>query len=422
MKKTFAQFLLIITFSVFITGLLLYKVILVIDMSQVPTFWTIYGIITALYLISRLPYAYLYTDNHDKKTVSKEHPNVSVIIAVKNEEDGIYRTIKTCLQSKYKGNIECIVIDDGSTDNTRMEILRAQRYFGDRVVIISFPINKGKREAMSAGINIAKFEIVMFVDSDSYLSPKAMYHITRHFLENEKIGAVSGNTKVENKTTNLLTRIQSIQYAISFDIYKTSQSYYNAVNCCPGCFSAYRKDAIKPIVREWLTQKFLGSKGTFGDDRSLTNFVLKKWGVVYCQKAIATTIVPEKFSIYLKQQLRWKKSWVREGLLASKFMWRVTHPMASFAFYINFSFPIVGPILALRIIHKSIISSNPFLFIIFFMGFIILGLVFSLFLRIYLKIDNWIYVPVISVLFVTIFMWQMPYAILTLKKTHWGTR
>ena len=76
----------------------------------------------------------------------------------------------------------------------------------------------------------------------------------------------------------------------------------------------------------------MGSKGTFGDDRSLTNFVLKKWGVVYCQKAIATTIVPEKFSIYLKQQLRWKKSWVREGLLASTFMWKVTHPLASLAF------------------------------------------------------------------------------------------
>lgn len=422
MKKTILQYILFIIFFILITGLLLYKVVIVVDMSNTPNFWTIYGVITAVFLISRIPYAYIYKDNHDKRKVSREHPNVSVIIAVKNEEDGIYKTIKTCLKSNYKGNIECIVIDDGSTDNTRQEIIRAQRYYGERVTLIVFHENKGKREAMAAGINIAKFDIIAFVDSDSYLSSNAIYHITRHFLENEKIGAVSGNTKVYNKNANILTKIQSIQYAISFDIYKTSQSYYNAVNCCPGCFSAYRKEAIKPIVNEWLTQTFLGSKGTFGDDRSLTNFVLKKWGVVYCQKAIATTTVPEKFSIYLKQQLRWKKSWVREGMLASKFMWRVTHPLASLAFYVNFSFPIIGPILAVRIIYKSFLSSNPFLFIIFFLGFIILGFVYSLFLKIYLRAENWLYVPIISILFVTLFMWQMPYALFTLKKTHWGTR
>jgi len=423
MKNIITKTLLFVLFLTLVTALLLYKVILISNIPGSPTFWTFYGIIATVFLVTRIPYAYLYKDNHNEKYNHYDYPDVSVIIAVKNEEDGIFKTIATCLESDYTGDIECIVIDDGSTDNTRNEILRAQKYFGKDIInLIIFPVNKGKREAMAAGISESKNEIIIFVDSDSFLAKDAMTHITEHFLQNEKIGAVSGNTKVENRKKNLLTRMQSIQYSVSFNIYKASESVHKSVTCCPGCFSAYRKIAIEPLVEEWKTQRFLGSVGTFGDDRGLTNFVLKKWDIVYCQNALATTVAPEKFRVYLKQQLRWKKSWIREGVFASIFMWKKRHPLASFAFYTNFTFPIVGPILAGIVLYKSIITNNPLLFLIFISGFIILGLIFSLFTRIYLGEEDWIYMPFVSILFIFVFMWQMPWALLTLKKTHWGTR
>lgn len=421
-KKTKQTFLLLV-FLFLVTGLVLYKVVFIMNASLVPSFWTIYGLITTFFLVSRLPYAYLHNDEHDKIYPDSAYPDVSIVIAAKNEEKGIFKTITTCIESEYPGKVECIVIDDGSTDGTKNEVMKARASYGDKKVrLIVFSENKGKREAMAVGINEALYEIIIFVDSDSFLAPNAIRHVTEHFLANERVGAVSGNTKVENVNANVLTKMQSIQYAVSFDIYKASESVHRSVTCCPGCFSAYRKIAIKPLVEAWKSQKFLGTKGTFGDDRGLTNFVLRGWDIVYCEKARATTNVPEKFSVYWRQQLRWKKSWIREGILAGMFMWKKRHPLASFAFYVNFSFPIVGPVLAGNVILNTVRGHNPLLFIVFMLGFMLLGTVFALFVRVYLGTINWMYMPLVSLLFVSLFIWQMPWALITLRKTHWGTR
>ncbi len=409
-------------FLFLLTGLVLYKVVFIANMSA-PSFWTMYGILTTFYFITRLPYAYLYNDDHTNTYKNSEYPNISIVIAAKNERDGIFKTISTCVDSIYPKEIECIVIDDGSTDGTKDEVIRAQELYGvKKVRLIVFPENKGKREAMAVGINEALYEIIVFVDSDSYLHRDAIRNVTEHFLANPKIGAVSGNTKVENAKKNLLTKMQSIQYAVAFDIYKASESVHHSVTCCPGCFSAYRKIAIAPLVDAWKEQKFLGSKGTFGDDRGLTNFVLQGWNIIYCEKARATTIVPDTFSVYCNQQLRWKKSWIREGIFAGMFMWKKRHPLASFAFYTNFSFPIIGPILAGSVLIHSIATHNPMVFITFALGFLLVGIIFALFVRIYLDATDWLYMPLVSLMFVSIFVWQMPYALLTLRRTHWGTR
>jgi hyaluronan synthase len=343
MRKNSNETLILVVFLSLVAGLILYKVVFITNMSLAPSLWTLYGIITTIFLVSRIPYAYLHNDEHSIAYPESAYPNVSIVIAAKNEEGGIFRTIDTCINGSYPGKIECIVIDDGSTDGTKDEVVRAQETFGENIRLIVFPKNKGKREAMAVGINETLYEIVVIVDSDSFLSSDALRHITEHFLMDEKIGAVSGNTKAENANVNPLTKMQSIQYSVSFDIYKASESVHKSVTCCPGCFSAYRKSAIYPLVDEWKNHKFMGSKSTFGDDRGLTNFVLQGWKIVYCEKARATTIVPEKFPVYWRQQLRWKKSWIREGTFASTFMWKKTHPLASFAFYtttVSLKYPI----------------------------------------------------------------------------------
>jgi hyaluronan synthase len=414
--------LLVFLFLSLIAGFVLYKVVFILHSSVMSSFWTFYGIVVSVFLLSRIPIAYLYEDEHDIEYPDSVYPSVSIIIATKNEEAGIFKTIATCIESQYAGKLECIVINDGSTDNTKDEIIRAQERYGDRVKLIDFIENRGKREAMAIGVNESQNEIIVFVDSDSFLAPDALRLITEHFLADKKIGAVSGNTKVDNANTNLLTKMQSIQYAISFDVYKACESFFRSVTCCPGCFSAYRKIAIEPFIEAWKEQRFLGVKKTFGDDRGLTNWVLRaKWDIVYCEKAKATTVAPDKFSVYWRQQLRWKKSWIREGLFAGTFMWK-RHPIAALSFYVQFSFPFFGPILAAKLIFRSLLAQNLLLLLIFVSGFILVGMVFSLFVRIYRGTENWMYMPLLSLLFVSVFIWQMLYAIATLRKGHWGTR
>lgn len=406
-----------------VTGLVFYKIVFISTTISSPSFWSIYGLIATIFLISRLPYAYLHQDDHSKIYPSTSYPNVSIIIPAKNEEDGILRTIKTCINSIYEGQIEIIVIDDGSTDGTKNEVLKAREIYGEKVKLIAFEKNQGKREAMAEGIAKVLYEIIVFVDSDSFISTDSIHHIVEHFMQSEKVAAVSGNTKVENIDQNTLTKMQSIKYAVSFDIYKASESVHSSVTCCPGCFSAYRKSIIKPLIPAWKNHTFLGSKSTFGDDRGLTNFVLRDgWDIVYCEKAQATTVVPHKFSVYWKQQLRWKKSWIREGIFASTFMWKMRHPLASFAFYTTFSFPFLVIPLVFHMINQSRIAHNPMIMVVFLFGFLLLGMVFALFTRVYKEAYYWLYMPLISLTFITMFIWQMPYALLTFKKTQWGTR
>ena len=387
-------------------------------------FWYIYSLFGGLFLLSRLPLAFLYDDKDihaEGVLMNFKYPKVSFVIAGKDEEESIFKTIETCMKSDYPAEMECIAVDDGSTDKTYAEMCRASEFFGkDRVKAITLGINKGKREAMSGGVSVAKNEIIVFVDSDSFLKKDALRHLVHHFA-NPHVGAVSGNTGVANDQVNLLTKMQSIRYAVSYDIFKVSESFFGAVTCCPGCFSAYRRDAVLPVITEWRNQMFMGTRSTFGDDRSLTNFVLRTWDVEYCQTARAVTIVPEKYNKFLKQQLRWKKSWVREGSVAAKFIWR-KHPLAAVAFYTNLILPTLGPVVIGLIIFKSIALMNPTFIIVFLFGVTAMGLLFGVFLFLTQKEKYWYLMPLFSIFYSIIMIWQMPYAIIRINDTKWGTR
>lgn len=416
-------FLVFALFFLILCLVVLYKVVYYTN-PDVPTFWYAYSLLGGVFLVSRLPLAFFYDDRsiHSKNSLSDFiYPKVSFVIVAKDEESSIFKTIETCMMSDYPAEMECVVVDDGSTDKTYAEMRRANEYFGGkRVKAITFGINKGKREAMSEGVFIAKNEIIVFVDSDSFLKKDAVRLLVHHFT-NQRVGAVSGNTGVANHQVNALTKMQSIRYAVSYDIFKVCESFFGAVTCCPGCFSAYRKNAIIPVISAWRNQMFMGTRSTFGDDRSLTNFVLRKWEVVYCKSAKAVTIVPEKYAKFLKQQLRWKKSWVREGYVAASFMWK-KHPCAAFAFYTNLILPILGPIVVGWVLFKAITLMNPLFLVVFVFGVIVMGFMFSTFLFLMQKEKYWYYMPVFSIFYSLVMIWQMPYAIFRINDTKWGTR
>ena len=136
------------------------------------------------------------------------------------------------------------------------------------------------------------------------------------------MGGVSGRTDVANIYTNVLTKMQTVRYYIAFRVMKAAEAYFDAVTCLSGPLSCYRKDIVLENMESWLNQSFLGQKATFGDDRAMTNFVLRHHRTYYQDTAICSTIVPNQYPVFLKQQMRWKRSWLRESLLAGKFMWR----------------------------------------------------------------------------------------------------
>lgn len=400
--------------------IVLYKLYFLFN-SPFDIFIEIYTIATSLFLLSRFVISVFYDDDHseDHRIAESEYPGVSFVISCKNEEKSIGKTIDACLASHYPGEMECIAINDGSTDGTWKEMKRSKKTHGKALTIVNFAKNLGKREGMAEGVRRAKGEIVVFVDSDSFVEESSVKTIVAHFIREPDLGAASGNTLVENVDKNALTKMQSARYGVSYDVFKSCESVFGTVTCCPGCFSAYRRVAIMEVLDEWLNQKFLGTKSTFGDDRSLTNHILRKWRVTYCREAVATTIVPEKYSVLFKQQLRWKKSWVREGSNAARFFWK-KNPIAAISFYTNLIIPIFGPLIVIRVAYETIRYGHSPVF--FLIGVMAMSMLFGTYYYLIRPNKNWWYISLFTLLYTLVLIWQMPYALFKLKDTRWGTR
>ncbi|HEX8946660.1 MAG TPA: glycosyltransferase [Candidatus Paceibacterota bacterium] len=383
-------------------------------------FFSVYSVAITLYIFSRFLLAYL----HRSVPIAKNfEPSIAFVVPAKNEEDNIYETIKRFGEVDYpKDKIEVIAINDGSTDGTGDEMRRAARDIGDkvaRVEVVDWKDNRGKRHGMHEGTIRARHDVIIFIDSDSFIEKTTVRHLVKYFTD-PRIGAVSGHTDVYNRDTNLLTKMQSLRYYVSFRVYKSAESVFGAVTCSPGCCSAYRRDYLTEFIDEWLHQTFLGAACTFGDDRALTNYILQKYKAVYSLEAKAYTVVPDNFRQYLKQQQRWKKSWVRETFLASGFMWR-RHPWAAPFFYLYFLLAFVAPLV---FIYAVIV--NPILFgvipFVYFGGLFLMLLLHGTYYRIYVDEPNWIYAVFGFWLYSIILMWQLPWAVVTVTDTSWGTR
>jgi hyaluronan synthase len=214
--------------------------------------------------------------------------------------------------------------------------------------------------------------------------------------------------------------MELVRYFISHRVMKASESLYGAVTCCSGAFSAYRRSAVLEILPAWLNQTFLGTRSTFGDDRSLTNFVLKRYYVVFHNYATAWTTAPPTWSKFFRQQLRWKKSWTRETCVAIRIMYR-KHPVAVFGYYVGVVVTLISPLIVLRaLVYMPILASAsclPYL-----AGITLIYLFFCLIFRYHTGSEYWAYGLGFAALYLFVLCWQNYYAMLTVNRTHWGTR
>ena len=386
----------------------------------------LYSLIAATFLLTRYLFAIFY---RAVPIDSSFTPSVTIIVPCFNEEEVIQRTVLGCINQDYPlDKLEVIVVDDFSNDNSFEKIkqiveelkIKEQRYdIENRLRYMRQEKNAGKREAMAAGALLAKHELLVFVDSDSFLDPFAIRNLVQPFKD-EEMGGVSGRTDVANTYTNTLTKMQSVRYYIAFRIMKAAESYFDAVTCLSGPISCYRKELVLKYLDAWRNQRFLGERATFGDDRSMTNFILRHNRTGYQDTAICQTIVPNTHRIFLKQQMRWKRSWLRESMVAAQFMWK-KEPFMALSFYMGLLIPILAPMIVLyNLIYIPIIHRVfPLTFI---LGIALMALLMSmaqLFLR---KSSTWSFGIWFCLYYEVILLWQMPIAWLTFWKTTWGTR
>ena len=385
----------------------------------------LYSIIASTFLLTKYAFAFFYkADKADENYT----PGVSILVPCFNEETWIRQTILNAMDQYYpQEKLEVIVIDDCSTDrsaevikSTIQEIIDQEGpEVASRIRYLLQPVNKGKREALAWGAQQAKHELLVFVDSDSFLNPYAIINLVQPFKD-EKMGGVAGRTDVANTYTNSLTKMQSVRYYIAFRIMKAAEGIFDTVSCLSGPLSCYRKDLVLKYADDWLNQKFLGQRATFGDDRAMTNLILRHHRTGYQDTSICYTIVPNDYDVFLRQQMRWKRSWLRESLVAAGFMWR-KEPFAAVSFYMGLLVPIIAPVVVCYNLIYVPLTYRVFPTT-FMLGMISMAVLMSACQSLLRRSTTWLYGIWFCIYYEMILLWQMPIAWFTFWKSTWGTR
>jgi cellulose synthase/poly-beta-1,6-N-acetylglucosamine synthase-like glycosyltransferase/peptidoglycan/xylan/chitin deacetylase (PgdA/CDA1 family) len=238
----------------------------------------------------------LVLGSHHVRTVrrrtTREHlPSVSVVVPAYNEAVGIERAVRSLTSSDYP-NLDVIVVDDGSTDDTASIVLGT---VSERVRLVRQD-NAGKAAALNTGIALSTSEIVVMVDGDTVFEPDTVRRLVQP-LADEHVGAVSGNTKVGNRG-GLLGRWQHTEYVTGFNLDRRMYEVLQCTPTVPGAIGAFRRDVLAEVG---------GVSGdTLAEDTDLT-LAIGRTGrrVVYAEDARAWTEAPSTLGGLWRQRYRW---------------------------------------------------------------------------------------------------------------------
>lgn len=106
-------------------------------------------------------------------------PLVSIVVPIYNVEDYIEKCVDSILHQTYQ-NLEVILVNDGSTDNSRAII---EKYTVDSRCLIIDKVNGGLSSARNAGIRVAHGKYMYFIDSDDYIEPIAVERLVERMEE-----------------------------------------------------------------------------------------------------------------------------------------------------------------------------------------------------------------------------------------------
>lgn len=290
---------------------------------------TILLVLTSFLLLFRLGFlAYIARLFFRYKPVASvtdaELPSCTVIVPAYNEGKLVYDTLHSLINSDFPAEkLQVISIDDGSKDDTWEWMKKAKADLGDRVSIFQQPNNQGKRHALYRGFNLATGDVFVTVDSDSIVEKDTLRNLVSPFVYNEHCGAVAGNVRVLNNEKAIIPRMLNVSFVFSFEFIRSAQSVLGSVLCTPGALAAYRNTAVMNCLEEWMNQTFMGQPTDIGEDRAMTNMILKQgFHVLFQRNAYVLTNIPEKFSSLHKMFTRWERSNVRENLMMSKFAFK----------------------------------------------------------------------------------------------------
>jgi cellulose synthase/poly-beta-1,6-N-acetylglucosamine synthase-like glycosyltransferase len=297
-------------------------------------------------------------------------PSISVIAPAYNEEKSIVDNIRALL-SLYYNNFEVIVVNDGSSDKTLEKITQAYdlervNYFFDyripcerikgvyksknrsfkRLTIID-KVNGGKADALNAGINISKNQLICSIDVDSIMEPDALLKMVKPFMEGTEnpVIATGGVIRIANsceveggQITRLkvpdkfLPRVQVLEYTRAFLMARMAWGKLNGLLIISGALGLFDKEIV--------IQSGGYSTKTVGEDMELVvrmrRYMIennRKYSVVFIPDPLVWTEVPSTLKILGRQRNRWTRGTIETLAMHKKIFFNPKYGILAFLSY-----------------------------------------------------------------------------------------
>jgi hyaluronan synthase len=438
-KRWVVRYLILLLISVILL-IKVYFMLFIIDFTI-----GFYSFLTTLILFSIFLFSYLKFKDpllKIKNNSNETEPLISIIIPVKNEEENIEDCIKSCIDSSYKYK-EIIVVNDGSTDKTPSILERLTKENPNELTVLHLPINLGKKHAIEKAIEKANGKFYVFMDSDCNMLNDAVENFVKIFLSDNEIGAITGHGKVRNADTgNLLEKIQDVWFDGQYRIIKGMEGSFSSLTCCSGSLSAFRKEAIINHIHQWANDRFLGLEFKFATDRRLTAFILaekiklsdekfietkengrkikcQQWKVLYSPSVNVEIGVPKTLKSLIKQQIRWRKSFIRSIFATGLIYWQRPLP-AAIIYYLTIALRLFRPYIIIKSLVLLPLTGDILSGIFYLGGAMFSGLIYGIDVRLRRPgYPRWVYRPLMNVISTFIFTWLIIYAAITIKNKTW---
>lgn len=361
-----------------------------------------------------------------RSCTDEELPTCTVVIPAYNEGRHVAETIDSVAASNYPTDkLQIIAVDDGSADDTWQWIQRAAARHAHLVTPLRLKRNSGKRKALYEGFIRSSADILVTIDSDSLIEKNTLRNLLSPFVTQANVGAVAGNVRVLNRQQGLIPKMLDVSFAFSFDFIRASQSQVDSVLCTPGALSAYRRDAVMKVLRAWMNQRFFGRKSNIGEDRAMTNLILKQgFAVKFQSNAVVFTQVPVRYKGLCKMFLRWARSNIRETVEMARFVFtrfRQNRLGAQLNFLHSTSTLFGATFMVFGTLLCILWEPQVFLAQILF-GAELMAAIPGVFYALKYRSSNALWAFAYSLFWLAGLAWISPYALLTVGNNNWLTR
>jgi len=238
-------------------------------------------------------------------------PKTTLVVPCHNEGDIIRETLWHAANQDYP-DFEIIAIDDGSRDDTG-RILDELTETYPQLRVLHFPENQGKAMGLRMAALAADSDYLICIDGDALLDRFATRWLMWHLATGARVGAVTGNPRIRNRST-LLGRLQVGEFSSIIGLIKRAQRIYGRIFTVSGVIAGFRITALHQ-VGYWNTDMVT-------DDIDISwRLQMDFWDVRYEPNALCWILMPETLVGLWKQRLRWAQGGVEVSRRYMKLLW-----------------------------------------------------------------------------------------------------